>query len=306
MIRALSESLRRAAFATVAEAAAARGGGGGCAVSWGGRGGVATTPTCASSSGAAAAAAAVKGRRFKGNARSTRPHDVPVADRPYIANMIVERIPFVVPELPQWEVEYKEWSFKRAERYRKELPEEFVNPKTEGDDIETEHATFQAAPLETEADNSGDVRTIFRKMDQFLFLVVQDKSTGEWGFPKRHHEEGETMREAAKKAMDECLGNSIETFLVGNAPLGHFLESKVGGVPVAAGGGGSDGGGDSDGAQKEIVGEGKTGGGKGTNFYHRAQWLEGELRLEPKYKDFKWLTKVRTGRTSAHLTSTTG
>ena len=34
-------------------------------------------------------------------------------------------------------------------------------------------------------------------------------------------------------------------------------------------------------------------GGEGTNFYHRAQWLDGTLKLESTYKDYKWLTKVR-------------
>ena len=52
------------------------------------------------------------------------------------------------------------------------------------------------------------------------------------------------MREVARQAMEEAVGDSIETYLVGNAPLGHFYEVKTG----------ADG--------KE--------GGEGTNFYHRA------------------------------------
>jgi hypothetical protein len=67
--------------------------------------------------------------------------------------------------------------------------------------------------------------------------------------------------------MEEAVGDSVETYLVGNAPLGHFYEAKAGA-------------------------EGKEGG-EGTNFYHRAQWLDGTLKLESTYKDYKWLTKVR-------------
>ena len=86
------------------------------------------------------------------------------------------------------------------------------------------------------------------------------------------------MREVARQAMEEAVGDSIETYLVGNAPLGHFYEAKTG----------ADG--------KE--------GGQGTNFYHRAQWLDGTLKLESRYKDYKWLTKVRA-RVSRRLFSRT-
>ena len=79
------------------------------------------------------------------------------------------------------------------------------------------------------------MRTIHRQLDQFLFLVVQLKDTGEWGFPRRVHSGGdETMRNVAKAAMEECIGNSLETFLVGNAPLGHFPVCNAGGAPATA------------------------------------------------------------------------
>ena len=88
--------------------------------------------------------------------------------------------------------------------------------------------------------------------------------------------------------MDAAVGDSIETFLVGNAPLGHWEERRAGGAPATASGeaakeGAADGG---EGARVE-------GGGEGTNFYLRAQWLDGDLRLEQRYKDHMWLTKVR-------------
>jgi hypothetical protein len=271
-----------------------------------------------------------------------------------------------------WEKEYSEWSHEHAQKFRKQMPEELINPKSDFEDSEkSEHDTYQEAPRETAADKSGDVRTMDRKLvgciglslfltsflrsnhqfmtptqytsmtpyvtnltpsgsdnpyaeDEFLFLVVQDKASGAWGFPKCVHSEGETMREVAKKAMDECIGDSIETWLVGNAPLGHFLESNVGGVSAAeaaaaaaaaeaaaaaaGGGGGGEGGGEGGGSEGEggeksgdesgdkspaASQEGSGGkGGKGTNFYHRAQWLDGELALQDKYTDFKWLTKV--------------
>ena len=197
-------------------------------------------------------------RRYRGNARGTRPRDVSVADRPLIANMIVERLPVVTPEPEAWEVEYRSWSEERRAKFLRELPNDLVDP---------EESQFSPASRETPADVSGDARTLKRKLDQFLFLVVRDAATNAWGFPRLVNPEdgATTMRATAKAAMDACVGDSIETFLVGNAPAGHWPEPTT---PGAAGGEG------------------------GTNFYHRAQWLEGDLRLTEKYSDFKWLTKV--------------
>jgi large subunit ribosomal protein L46 len=205
-------------------------------------------------------------RRYRGNARGTRPRDVRVADRPLIANMIVERLPVVTPAPEAWEVEYQSWSAERRAKFLRELPEDLVDPKGEFEELQDpEESKFVPASRTTEADASGDTKTLRRKLDQFLFLVVQDAATKQWGFPKEANPEDgvQTMRATAKAAMDACVGDSIETFLVGNAPAGHWPEPNRGG---------------------------------GTNFYHRAQWLEGDLRLTEKYSDFKWLTKVRRGR----------
>ena len=207
-------------------------------------------------------------RRYRGNARGTRPRDVSVADRPLIANMIVERLPVVTPEPEAWEVEYRSWSEERRAKFLRELPNDLVDPKGEFEElVDPEESRFTPASRETPADVSGDERTLKRKLDQFLFLVVRDAATNAWGFPRLVNPEdgATTMRATAKAAMDACVGDSIETFLVGNAPAGHWPEPTT---PGAAGGEG------------------------GTNFYHRAQWLEGDLRLTEKYSDFKWLTKV--------------
>ena len=238
----------------------------------------------------AAVAAASRAARGRKSGPSTRPVNVQEAERPLYANMIVERLPWVMPEPPAWETEYREWSEARGARFLKELPEELVNPKGEFEETESDaEAAFQPADRVTDADRSGDVRTLHRKLDEFLFLVVQDRATGRWGFPREVNDEtGKTIRESAKAAMDAAVGDSIETFLVGNAPLGHWEERRAGGAPATASGeaakeGAADGG---EGARVE-------GGGEGTNFYLRAQWLDGDLRLEQRYKDHMWLTKVR-------------
>ena len=278
MLRALAARARRASAAAPRQAltstsASSESGGLASAGSCRGRGGFDGGFAGGVDAGVSSRDAGPRGasfvRRYRGNARGTRPRDVPVADRPLIANMIVERLPVVTPAPEAWEVEYQSWSAERRAKFLRELPEDLVDPKGEFEELEDpEESKFVPASRETEADVSGDTKTLHRRLDQFLFLVVQDAATKRWGFPREVNPEdgATTMRATAKAAMDACVGDSIETFLVGNAPAGHWPE------PNGAGGGG------------------------GTNFYHRAQWLEGDLRLTEKYSDFKWLTKVRRAR----------
>jgi large subunit ribosomal protein L46 len=238
------------------------------------------TPAPASRLALASARAAPSCARGKRNAKATRPDpSAPPAARPLVANMILERLPVVMPALESWEEEYLAWSRERAQSFRKRLPEALVDPKGEFDATEdTESARdeteFVPAPRTTPADVGGDVRTRARKLDEFLFLVVQDAKSGEWGFPRLVNDESgaQTMRQCAEEAMRGAVGDAVETYVVGNAPLGHWR------IPRAP----------------EDDGGGAAG---GTHFYHRAQWLEGELELNrEKYKDFKWLTKVRQPR----------
>ena len=157
----------------------------------------------------------------------------------------------------------------RRAKFLRTLPNDLVDPKGEFEElVDPEESQFSPASRETPADVSGDARTLKRKLDQFLFLVVRDAATKTWGFPRLVNPEdgATTMRATAKAAMDACVGDSIETFLVGNAPAGHWPEPTT--------------------AARRAAKKG------GTNFYHRAQWLEGDLRLTEKYSDFKWLTKV--------------
>jgi hypothetical protein len=61
---------------------------------------------------------------------------VRVADRPLIANMIVERLPVVTPAPEAWEVEYQSWSAERRAKFLRELPEDLVDPKGEFEELQ--------------------------------------------------------------------------------------------------------------------------------------------------------------------------
>ena len=83
----------------------------------------------------------------------------------------------IMPEVPEWEPEYLEWKAELQNRGNKELPEEFTKGKTtyEAEDGEGAAQQWQPAPRETEADVAMDTKSLRRRLDQRLFLLVKTK-----------------------------------------------------------------------------------------------------------------------------------
>lgn len=176
------------------------------------------------------------------------------ANNSLYGSMLVERIPVVIPEAPAWEREYKEWSEARRDKFRVKLPDQIVEAKGLLDNL----PDFEPAPRETEADRTGDRSTLHRKLPEFLFLVVKEKD-GKWGFPKSKHDDGETMRQTAERSLKAFAGDSLECWVVGNAPQGHYETAD------------------------------------GTTFYYRGSYIEGELELQDGYVEHAWVTKEELG-----------
>lgn len=82
-----------------------------------------------------------------------------------------------MPEVPEWEPEYLEWKAELQNRGNKELPEDFTKGKTtyEAEDGEGAAQQWQPAPRETEADVAMDTKSLRRRLDQRLFLLVKTK-----------------------------------------------------------------------------------------------------------------------------------
>ena len=83
----------------------------------------------------------------------------------------------IMPEVPEWEPEYLEWKAELQNRGNKELPEEFTKGKTtyEAEDGEGAAQQWQPAPRETEVDVAMDTKSLRRRLDQRLFLLVKTK-----------------------------------------------------------------------------------------------------------------------------------
>ena len=80
----------------------------------------------------------------------------------------------VTPEDLPFQKEYYEWQYKLMRKYRKELPKEFQESEAK----KAENAStsgWQPAPRVTEADHSNDTKSLERKLDRRLFLLLKRK-----------------------------------------------------------------------------------------------------------------------------------
>lgn len=72
-----------------------------------------------------------------------------------------------------WEREYTEWQEQTFTRYRKELPTEFQESSLAAEDAPG--SSWQAAPSTTAADENNDTKSLQRKLDRRLYLMLKSK-----------------------------------------------------------------------------------------------------------------------------------
>mmetsp|Transcript_31378 Transcript_31378/g.102337 ORF Transcript_31378/g.102337 Transcript_31378/m.102337 type:complete len:194 (+) Transcript_31378:29-610(+) len=169
------------------------------------------------------------------------------------------------------------WSAARREKFYKKLPPELVEGKW-SEELEAQAKAYSPAPRTTV--DEEDVRSLNRKLDTFLFLVVKG-SDGRWRFPEAPHQDGETMRNTAERALHETVGDALVTYTIGNAPMAHFRRAEAGTASATEGEDGDTGAG------------GSGGDAEGTLFHYKMSLLEaeGDLRRGGSAEDFAWLTK---------------
>mmetsp|Transcript_40867 Transcript_40867/g.130535 ORF Transcript_40867/g.130535 Transcript_40867/m.130535 type:complete len:245 (+) Transcript_40867:234-968(+) len=141
---------------------------------------------------------------------------------------VLERYPVVHEALPDWEVEYQEWREKwNAHKYLV-LPENFGMPDKANPGAEGGESKWEPADVVTDDDRSNNRKSLYRRLDTKLFLIVQD-SAGKWKFPDAVHEAGEPMRGTAERAIGAAVDPEVRRWFVGNPPAGH-LEGVAGGT----------------------------------------------------------------------------
>ena len=183
---------------------------------------------------------------------------------------LLERLPLVVPAEPEWEEEFQQWRGALALRHFKRLPGDLVDQKQSAAEAAgaDPSARWQPAALEGEGDRAGDRRSLRRRLDQRVFLLVRPKAGGasaEWTFLAAAHRAGESMRQTAERALEEGVsGEGMQPFFVGNAPAGHAP-----GAPAP----------------------------EDTTFFHRCQLIDGvpALKAGGPYSDHAWVAKDELG-----------
>ncbi|KAL4419359.1 hypothetical protein ABPG77_001586 [Micractinium sp. CCAP 211/92] len=134
--------------------------------------------------------------------------------------VVFERLPVIIPEEPEWEREYREWQQSVRAKYYKQLPSEFIDAK-ESEMADEAGPQYEPAPRITEADKANDRRSLKRRLDQRLFMLVRPKG-GAWSLPQQENQEGETMRQTAERALAAAVNTeAVQPYFVGNAPAGH-------------------------------------------------------------------------------------
>lgn len=122
-------------------------------------------------------------------------------------------------------------------------------------------AESKPLPRLSEADTKNDLRSLERKLDRTLYLVVKQKSG--WKFPAKALENRarENLHDVAPASVIDSLGNKMDIWLVSNLPVGVHKE----------------------------------GGGSEKTYFLRGHVLAGNAELAKDKKsgveEFQWLTK---------------
>ncbi|KAI9088327.1 39S mitochondrial ribosomal protein L46-domain-containing protein [Phlyctochytrium arcticum] len=85
---------------------------------------------------------------------------------------------------------------------------------------------IELAGRETEADRSGDKKSLERMLERTVYLVVK-RPSGEWEFPAGPLEEAEVLHEAATRHLHTEVGANLENWVVGRTPVGHAVSPST-------------------------------------------------------------------------------
>eukprot|EP00640_Fibrocapsa_japonica_P000395 CAMPEP_0113944808 /NCGR_PEP_ID=MMETSP1339-20121228/36976_1 /TAXON_ID=94617 /ORGANISM="Fibrocapsa japonica" /LENGTH=239 /DNA_ID=CAMNT_0000950131 /DNA_START=206 /DNA_END=925 /DNA_ORIENTATION=- /assembly_acc=CAM_ASM_000762 len=197
-----------------------------------------------------------------------------------ITAVVVEALPDIIPDKEPWE---KDWEDLRDEYdlHGRMFPSEYnlMDPTMEAVKEEdlyalAKEAGFEPAPRITEADKSGDRRTMNRRLWERRLLVVKrdQKRPGpmsQWCFPFAPvREEDHTMMEVAERVVAEQCGRKLETFWLGRAPVAWWWHPYPN---------------DKIRARAKAYGE--------QVFFYSCQYIDGNFKLPDRLIDHAWVTR---------------
>jgi large subunit ribosomal protein L46 len=104
--------------------------------------------------------------------------------------------------------------FNRERRFKQEIL--VPNEEEEGSDGSLT-SKIVPNPRTTAADKAGDIKSLIRKLDRTLYLVVKNQSN-EWKFPSFQLNHHEPLHETVEKGLRELGGVDMNTWTVSNTP----------------------------------------------------------------------------------------
>lgn len=87
-----------------------------------------------------------------------------------------------------------------------------------------ELSKFKPSSRLTEADKKNDVKSLNRKLEETLVLLMEQK-LGEKNYyllPQGKHVAGESLRQTAERVLKENAGDALQVTFYGNAPVGFY------------------------------------------------------------------------------------
>ncbi|KAK9343909.1 39S mitochondrial ribosomal protein L46-domain-containing protein [Lipomyces starkeyi] len=112
--------------------------------------------------------------------------------------------------------------FNRDRRSKQEVvfPERDVERETE--ESAKIYAKIEPRSRITEADKTNNFRSLERKLDRTLYLLVKkDRQANEWKFPAAEVLNGETLAGAGRRLLLNTGGPNMNTWLVSNTPAAY-------------------------------------------------------------------------------------
>uniref|UniRef100_A0A1A9W3E0 Large ribosomal subunit protein mL46 n=1 Tax=Glossina brevipalpis TaxID=37001 RepID=A0A1A9W3E0_9MUSC len=165
------------------------------------------------------------------------------------ASILVERLPIISKELNSLEKEFQEYlrhvEFEKSLKSNHELQHERdlkqaqllkqgqadldeIIAKQTAQDLKDayieELKQFKLSSRKTSDDKTNNEMSINRCLEDTLYLLVQQKLGKKEHFllPQGPRLDGETMRQAAERVLEEKCGNQLKVRFYGNAPCGFY------------------------------------------------------------------------------------
>lgn len=161
-----------------------------------------------------------------------------------LAATVLLRSPIVTEEQTPFEKAYYAYQRQLSERLAAPFPVDFYFKKGSlaekkwienemnrakmssfSDDIDPEirkEKSRLALPRETEADRKKDLRSLERKLDKTLYLLVKKPREDHcWQFPQGVVKDDDVLHTTAERSLREMCGNNMNIWYVGQVPIGN-------------------------------------------------------------------------------------